>query len=56
MSDDEAHEDIDDNFMRPFWRHAQIEEQNAQFHETIIRSVDGRLRIVGEGLPERDGD
>ena len=35
MSHDQAHEDIDDNLMRPFWRHAQIEEQDAQFHETV---------------------
>ncbi len=35
MSDDETHNDIDGNLVRPFWGHAQIEEKNADFQEAV---------------------
>ena len=35
MSADETHKDIDGNLVRPFWCHAQIEEENADFHGTV---------------------
>ena len=43
MSDDETHDDIDGNLVRPFWRHSQIEEENAQFHNTVgDQSMEGQ--------------
>lgn len=43
MSDDETHDDIDGNLVRPFWGHSQIEEENAEFHGTIgDQSMEGQ--------------
>ena len=43
MRDDETHNDIEDNLVRSFWGHAQIEEENADFQETVgDQSMEGQ--------------
>ena len=35
VTSDETHDYVDGNLVTPFRGHAQIEEQNAYFHDTI---------------------
>lgn len=52
MSEDKTHDDIDGNLVRPFWGHAQIEEENAYFHDSIgDQSMEGQ-RSVGKLYPK----
>lgn len=43
MSANQTHNDIDGNLVRPFWGHAQIEEENAYFSGTVgDQSIEGQ--------------
>ena len=52
VCDNETHDDIDDNLMRPFWSHAQIEEKDAYFNETVGDQYTKVQRSFGEQYPK----